>query len=87
MRSKHRQSTVPPTIAKLRSMSVEGVGVTCRDSRWSEQVAFDLIGLLDETLFPNIVRLRRFRCGGFGSRRAVLTPDWRGMKAPGADGM
>jgi hypothetical protein len=61
-------------------MGVEGVEVMCRP-------AFDVIDLPDETLFPDIVKLRRFRCHGCGSRRPFVTPDWRNMKAPGAGGM
>jgi hypothetical protein len=53
----------------------------------SEPVAFAVLALPDETLFPRIVMLRRFRCAGCGSRAAFVTPDWRGMKAPGAGGM
>lgn len=74
--------TKPPTIARLKAMGVDGVYALCRDCRRSEPVSFDVVALSGETLFPNIVKLRRFRCGG-----AVLTPDWRGMNAPGAGGM
>ncbi len=59
----------------------------CRDCRRSNPVAFDVIALPDETLFPDIVKLHRFRCSECGSRQAVATPDWRGMNAPGAGGM
>jgi len=38
---------------------------------------------LGETFFPDIVKLRRFRREGCGSIGAVVTPDWRGMNAPG----
>ena len=77
----------PPTIGDLKAMGVEGVDVTCRDCRRSEPVPFAVLALPDETLFPRIVKLRRFRCAGCGSRAAFVTPDWRGMKAPGAGGM
>ena len=77
----------PPTIARLKAMGVEGVYVLCRDCRRSEPVSFDVVALPDETLFPNIVKLRRFRCERCGSTNAVVTPDWRGMNAPGAGGM
>ena len=81
-----RKSSNPPTIAKLKSMGVAGIDVACRDCLRSTSLPFDLIALLDETLFPDIVKLRRFRCEGCGSKRAVVTPDWRGMKAPGMGG-
>ena len=45
------------------------------------------VALPDGTLFPNIVKLRHFRCEGCGSTDATVTPDWRGMKAPGMGGM
>jgi hypothetical protein len=61
--------------------------VLCRDCKRSEPVSFDVVALPDGTPFPNIVKLRRFRCEGCGSRNAVLTPDWRGMNAPGMGGM
>jgi hypothetical protein len=77
----------PPTIADLKAMGVEGVDVTCRDCQRSEPVSFDVIALPDETLFPNLVKLRRFGCASCGSRAAFVTPGWRGMKAPGAVGM
>jgi hypothetical protein len=73
----------PPTIAHLKAMGVEGVDVTCRDCQRSKPLSFDVIVLPDETLFPDIVKLRRFMCEGCGSNRAVVTPDWRGMNAPG----
>ncbi|MDR3570591.1 MAG: hypothetical protein P4L81_00100, partial [Candidatus Pacebacteria bacterium] len=81
-----REPANPPTIGRLKAMGCEGVFVTCRDCRRSESVPFDVIALPDETLFPNIAKLRRFRCGGAsasgerggcGSRAALVTPDWR----------
>jgi len=77
----------PPTIAKLRAMGVAGAYVTCRGCQRSKPVAFDLLKLPPETFFPDIVKLRRFACRDCGSRIAVLTPDWRGMRTPGAGGM
>jgi hypothetical protein len=68
-------------------MGLEGAYVTCRGCQQSKPVTFDLIGLPDETFFPDIAKLRRFKCEGCGSRVFVLTPDWRGMRAPGAGGM
>ncbi len=76
----------PPTIAKLKSMGLEGVEVMCRDCRRSTALPFNVIALPDETLFPYIVKLRRFRCEGCGSHKAVVTPDWRGMNARGMGG-
>jgi len=81
------EPTNPPTIARLKAMGVQGIFATCRDCQRSESVPFDVIALPDETLFPTIAKLRRFRCGGCSCRLAVVTPDWRGMKAPGAGGM
>jgi hypothetical protein len=77
----------PPTIADLKSMGVEGVDVTCRDCQRSKSLPFDRIALPDETPFPDIAKLRRFRCDGCGSSKAFVTPDWRGMNAPGAGRM
>ncbi len=77
---------IPPTITRLKVTGVDGVCVLCRDCRRSEPVPFDVVALTDETLFPNISKLRRFRCEGCGSTNAVVTPDWRGMTAPGAGG-
>jgi hypothetical protein len=73
----------PPTIAHLKAMGVEGIYATCRSCQRSEPVPFDVIALPDETLFPAIAKLKRFRCGGCGCKQAFVTPDWRGMKAPG----
>jgi hypothetical protein len=64
-------------------MGVAGVDVTCRTCQRSKPVAFDVIALPDETLFPHIVKLRRFRCDACGSRVAFVTPDWSGMSAGG----
>ena len=69
----------PPTIARLEAMGVEGVNVTCRDCRRLTSLPFNAIALPDETLCLEIVKLRRFRCEGCGSRKAVVTPDWRGL--------
>jgi hypothetical protein len=77
----------PPTIAHLKAMGVAGVDVICRACQRSKPVAFDVIALPDETLFPHITKLRRFRCDACGSRAAFVTLDWRGMYAPGAGGM
>ncbi len=82
-----REFAKPPTIARLKAMGVEGVDVLCRECRRSTALTFDVIALRDETLFPDIVKLRRFRCEGCGSRQAIVVPAWRGMKAPGAGGM
>lgn len=73
----------PPTIAQLKATGVQGIFATCRDCQRSVPVPFDMIALPDETLFPTIAKLRRFRCADCGCRLAVVTPDWRGMKAPG----
>ncbi len=83
----HHELTNPPTIDKLRSMGVEGAYITCRGFQRSKPIPFDVMALPDETFFPDIAKLRRFKCEGCGSRMAVVTPDWRGMKAPGAGGM
>ena len=77
---------LPPTIARLKEMGVAGVEAMCRDCRRSAPLSFDVIALPDETPFPEIVKLRRFRCEGCGSKKAVVTPDWRGMKVPGMGG-
>ncbi len=68
-------------------MGVEGVYALCRDCRRADPVSFDVVALPDETLFPNIAKMRCFRFEGCGSTNAVLTPDWRGMNAPDAGGM
>ena len=81
-----REPTIPPTIARLKAMGVEGIDVTCRDCRRSASLPFDVIALPDETLFPHIAKLRRFRCEGCCSKWAVVTPDWRRMDAPGMGG-
>lgn len=81
-----REHAKPPTIGCLKAMGVDGVDIVCRDCRRSTSLPFDAIALPDQTLFPDVVKLRRFRCEGCGSTRAVVTPDWRGMKAPGAVG-
>jgi hypothetical protein len=67
-------------------MGVAGVDVTCRDCQRSKPLSFDVIAAPDETLFPNIAKLRRFRCDGCGSNTAFVTPDWLGMYVP-AGGM
>ena len=77
------RNVLPPTIARLKTMGVAGVDVTCRDCRRSAAVVFNTIALPDETFFPDIAKRRRFRCAGCGFRQAILTPDWRGMKASG----
>lgn len=68
-------------------MGVEGVDVTCRDCRRTTSLPFAALALPDETLFPRIVKLRRFRCDECGSREAFVMPDWRGMNASGMGGM
>ena len=68
-------------------MAVEGVDVTCRDCLRSVPVPFAVLALPDETLFPQIVKPRRFRCANCGPVMAFVTLDWRGRRAPGAGGM
>lgn len=41
------------------------------------------IGLAPETPFPAIAGARRFVCAACGSRRANVSPDWRGHRAAG----
>jgi hypothetical protein len=82
-----RESNKPPTIAHLSASGVAGVFILCLDCRRSTDLPFERLGLPDQTLFPDIVRLRRFRCEGCGGRRAAVTPDWRGYKASGMGGM
>jgi hypothetical protein len=77
------ESKNPPTIASLSASGVAGVHVLCQDCRRSTALPFGRLGLPVQTLFPAIIRLRRFRCEGCGGNRAAVTPDWREYKAPG----
>jgi hypothetical protein len=76
---------VPPTIADLQSQSVAGVWVTCCNPVCprSTPVAFAAIALAPETPFPAIAGARRFLFVACGSRRADVSPDWRGHRAAG----
>ena len=56
-----RELKLPPTIARLKAMGAEGIEIMCRDCRRSAALYFDMIALPDETPFPEIVELRRFR--------------------------
>jgi hypothetical protein len=73
----------PPTIGHLKSMGLTGVYVTCRACQRSRPLPFDVFKLGNETLFPDIERLRRFRCADCGGRASAVTPDWRGYNAHG----
>jgi hypothetical protein len=77
------ESKNPPTIATLSASGVAGVYVLCQNCWRSTAIPFDRLGLPDQTPFPIIVRLRRFRCEGCGGLRAAVTPDCREYKAPG----
>jgi len=48
-----------------------------RACQHSGSVAFDAIGLPDETLFRDTGRARRFRCSGCRARDFAIMPDWR----------
>lgn len=76
-----------PTIADLKASGLTGVHTVCRACQHSGAVPFDVIGLADETLFPNIGRARRFRCSACGARNIAVVPDWSGYRAPGMGGM
>jgi hypothetical protein len=73
----------PPTIAHLKAQGLTGVCPVCRACQHSDAVAFDAIGLPEETLFPDIARTRRFRCSACGARDCAVVPDWRGYRASG----
>lgn len=60
-----------PTIADLKASGLTGVYSVCRACQHSGAVAFDAIGLPDETLFPDIGRARRFRCSACGARETL----------------
>jgi hypothetical protein len=57
-----------PTIASLKAQGLTGVSPVCRGCHHSAPVAFDVIGLPDETPFPEIGHARRFRCSTCGAR-------------------
>ena len=84
-----REARLPSTIADLRSQGVAGAWVTCCNPVClrSTPVAFAAIGaaigLPPDTPFPNIARVRRFVCAACGSKRADVSPDWRGHKGKG----
>jgi hypothetical protein len=73
----------PPTIASLKRMRLTGVLPLCRDCRHSGAVAFETLRLPDETPFPRILVVRKFRCLACGSRDCRIAPDWRGYRASG----
>jgi hypothetical protein len=73
----------PPTIGHLKSMGLTGVYVTCRGCQRSRPLPFDALKLPDETLFPDVERLRRFRCADCGGSASAVTPDWRDYNAHG----
>lgn len=73
----------PPTIGALKTLGVTGVLPLCRDCKHGGAVAFDALGLPDDTPFPQVLGLRRFRCQNCGSRDCHVTPDWRNYRASG----
>ena len=79
------QESIPPSIADLQSQGVPGIWSTCCNPMClrSTPLAFAAIGLTPETPFPVIAGTRRFVCAACGSRRAKMSPDWRGHRAAG----
>jgi hypothetical protein len=75
--------TLVPTIAHLKAGGLTGVCPVCRACQHSGTVAFDVIGLPDETPFPDIGRARRLRCSACGARNCAVVPDWQCYRAPG----
>ena len=75
--------TKAPTIAAMKAKGLTGVCPVCRACQHSGAVAFDAIGLPDETPFPDICLARRFRCSACGARDFAIVPDWQGYRAPG----
>jgi hypothetical protein len=67
----------------MKAKGLTGVCPVCRACHHSASVAFDAIGLPDETSFPEIARARRFRCSACGARDFAIVPDWTGYRAPG----
>lgn len=74
-----------PTIAKLKSMGVTGMRVTCVTGhcRRSAQVEFATLGIGDGAPFPSIPERRRFTCSACGGHAVTIMPDWRHHKAVG----
>jgi hypothetical protein len=76
----HRRRRLSAGFAKwasrgfLRSAAMPLAGIRLR---------FEALGGSDAVFFPQIIRRRGFICSRCGGRVASLTPDWRGMRAPG----
>jgi DNA-directed RNA polymerase subunit RPC12/RpoP len=73
----------PPSIAHLKGHGLEGVFVTCAGCSHLASIPFEKLDLPDGTSFPDIARLRKFRCVDCGGRRVTIMPDWRKHKAAG----
>lgn len=76
-----------PTIGYLKSIGLTGVYVTCLGCQMSRPLPFDALMLPAKTLFPDVERLRRFRCADCGGRASAVTTDWRGYNAHGMGSM
>jgi hypothetical protein len=76
----------PPTIGYLRRDGLEGVVVQCAnvDCRRTADVAWDAIGLPEDTPFSDIVFRAGFRCTGCGTSDCYVSPNWRGYNAQGS---
>ena len=75
----------PPTIADLRRMGLAGVWITCDHAHCGRQTAVSWadLGLPDETFFPDIHKLKRYRCSACGGRAFRVDPDWRAYHPQG----
>jgi hypothetical protein len=85
-RVKLLESTLPPpTIGYLRRDGLEGVMVQCANiaCRRTADLPWDALRLPEDTPFPDVVRLARFRCIGCGWSACYVSPNWRGYHAQG----
>ena len=73
-----KHSAAAPTIGHLKSRGVTGARIFC-GSNWCGHmivIAFDDLGLSDQTPFPTIKTHRRWTCKRCSGRDVSIMPDW-----------
>ena len=80
-------TVAPPTIGFLKGQGVTATRVFCASIYCGRMavMAFDDLGLPDETPFPSIKNRRRWSCERCGNHEVSVMPSWRDPRAVQAE--
>lgn len=74
----YRYHGLPPTIGDSKRLGMTGFRFECATlyCHHTNRIAFDVLGLPDDTAFLDIPKFRHFVCEKCGGREATVRADW-----------